>query len=281
MQNTWVRNPPVEEWVETVPAHLRALTATDENAPPQSAYATPEDAQLTGVAGHSMVLVVALHNLPKPCADLTRTMMLPGLKLWLDDLELRHHPLLRRDAPDVKGSAAREIPTEMRESQKREGLGFSHAMLLAVSDSEPPELDQTRLLRLIIGITHDDNFAACDFLAPGLNPQIEHIVQVSCPGLSKSNWRPALPERVSGAAGKVRSGITHDQVSDRSLGVGTVNGNAKSVATASGSIAARESTFHLPGAGHLTISGQRSRLISYILTGQMLTFVASEHEKDP
>ena len=36
MQNAWVRNPPVEQWVETVPAHLRALTATDENAPPQS-----------------------------------------------------------------------------------------------------------------------------------------------------------------------------------------------------------------------------------------------------
>jgi hypothetical protein len=29
MQNTWVRNPPVEEWVETIPAHHRALTATD------------------------------------------------------------------------------------------------------------------------------------------------------------------------------------------------------------------------------------------------------------
>src|SRR6266567_9092917 len=29
MQNTWVRNAPVEQWVETVPSHLRALTATD------------------------------------------------------------------------------------------------------------------------------------------------------------------------------------------------------------------------------------------------------------
>jgi len=28
MQNTRVWNPPVEQWVETVPAHLRALTAT-------------------------------------------------------------------------------------------------------------------------------------------------------------------------------------------------------------------------------------------------------------
>jgi len=29
MQDMRVRNPPIEQWVETVPAHLRALTATD------------------------------------------------------------------------------------------------------------------------------------------------------------------------------------------------------------------------------------------------------------
>jgi hypothetical protein len=85
-----------------------------------------------GVTGNCMVLVVALHNLPKPCAHLTRTMMLTVLKLRLDSFQLRNHPLLRRNAPDVKGSAAREISTKMRESQKREGLGFSLATLLPV-----------------------------------------------------------------------------------------------------------------------------------------------------
>ena len=29
MQDTGVRNPPVEQWVKTIPADLRALTATD------------------------------------------------------------------------------------------------------------------------------------------------------------------------------------------------------------------------------------------------------------
>ena len=29
MQNMRVRNPPVQQWVETIPSHLRALTATD------------------------------------------------------------------------------------------------------------------------------------------------------------------------------------------------------------------------------------------------------------
>src|SRR5215510_11888420 len=148
MQDVRVRNPPVEQWVEAVPAHLRALTATDQNAPPQSAYATPEDAQLTGVTGHSMVLVITLHDLPKPCAALTRMMMFPVLKLGLHDGELRNHPLLRGDSPDIESSTAREISAKMRESQKREGLGLSLATLLPVSDGEPPELDQTRLLRM-------------------------------------------------------------------------------------------------------------------------------------
>jgi hypothetical protein len=52
------------------------------------------------------------------------------------------------DAPDIKGSVAREISAKMRESQKREGLGFSLATLLPVSDGEPPELDQARLVRV-------------------------------------------------------------------------------------------------------------------------------------
>jgi len=29
MQNTRLRNPSVQQWVETVPSHLRAWTATD------------------------------------------------------------------------------------------------------------------------------------------------------------------------------------------------------------------------------------------------------------
>jgi len=148
MQNTGLWNPPIQQWVKTVPPHLRTLTATDQSAPPQSAYATPEDTQLTRVAGHSMVLVITLHNLPKPSAHLTRAMMLPVLQLCLDDSKLRNHPLLRRNAPDVKGPAAHEMSTEMREPQKRKGLGFSLATPLSIPDGEPPELDQTRLVRM-------------------------------------------------------------------------------------------------------------------------------------
>jgi hypothetical protein len=81
----------------------------------------------------------------------------------------------------------------MREPQKRKGLRFSLATPLLIPDGEPPELDQTRLVRVqfqtepyqpfpklrqeplgvgsilkahhkIIGITDDDDIAPCDFL---------------------------------------------------------------------------------------------------------------------
>jgi hypothetical protein len=76
MHNARLRNPPVQQWVETVPSHLRALTPTAQTAPPQSTYATPEDAQLARVAGHCVVLVVTLNDLPKPCADVICAMVL-------------------------------------------------------------------------------------------------------------------------------------------------------------------------------------------------------------
>ena len=95
-----------------------------------------------------MVLVVAQHNLAQPCTDLGRTMMLPALKLSLDGFELRDHPLLRRNPPDDESSVADALPTEVGETQKREGFWFSLSPLLPVTSGEPPELDQSCLVRM-------------------------------------------------------------------------------------------------------------------------------------
>jgi hypothetical protein len=94
MHSAGLGNPPVQNWGETSPSHLRALAATDKDAPPQPANATTKDAQLNRVTRNGMVLVIAQHNLAKPCTDLGRTMMLPALKLGLDGFELRDHSLL-------------------------------------------------------------------------------------------------------------------------------------------------------------------------------------------
>src|SRR5215471_14146929 len=147
MQNSGYWNPPSRERIETIPCHRGALTATDQNAPPQSANTTHEDTQLTGITGNGMILVVAHHNLPKPSTNLDRTMMLPNAKFSLDGFQLRGHPLLRRDPPDDKWSGG-ELPTEVGETQEREGFWFSLATPLSVSSGVPPELDQPCLIRV-------------------------------------------------------------------------------------------------------------------------------------
>src|ERR1035437_1753018 len=95
-----------------------------------------------------MVLVVAQHNLAKPCTDHGRTMMLPALKLGLNGFELRDHSLLRRNPPDDESSVAVALPTEVSETQEREGLWFSLSSLFPVTSGEPPELDQSCLARM-------------------------------------------------------------------------------------------------------------------------------------
>jgi len=126
-------------------------------------------------------------------------MMLPSLELSLDGFEFRDHPLLRRNPPDDEGSVLAALPTVVSETQEGEGLWFSLATLLPVSSGEPPELDQSCLVRVqfqtelcqpfpklsdeqlgfssvlkahhkIVCVTDDDHIALRDFLTPGLDP---------------------------------------------------------------------------------------------------------------
>ncbi len=95
-----------------------------------------------------MVLVITQHDLPEPCTDFGHAIMRPALKLSLDGFELRDHPLLRRDPPDDEYSITDALPTEVSKTQEREGLWFSLSPLLPVSGGEPPELDQSCLVRM-------------------------------------------------------------------------------------------------------------------------------------
>src|SRR4030095_15982737 len=106
-----------------------------------------EDAQLVAVTRNGMVFVIPQHNFPKPNTNLGRTMMLPAPKFSLNGFKLRHHPLLRRDPPDDEWSSA-ELPTDVGETWEREGLRFSLATALPVSNGVPSELDQPRFVRV-------------------------------------------------------------------------------------------------------------------------------------
>jgi hypothetical protein len=75
-------------------------------------------------------------------------MMLPALKLSLNGFKLRDHPLLRRNPPNDESSAAVELPTEVSETQEREGFWFSFPTIFLVSGSKPPEFNQSCLVRM-------------------------------------------------------------------------------------------------------------------------------------
>src|SRR4051794_15622552 len=90
MQDAGWRNPSFQQRGETISSHLRAFATTDQNTPPQAANATPEETQLSRVTGHGVVLVITHDDLPKPFADLARTVMLPALQLGLNGFELRN-----------------------------------------------------------------------------------------------------------------------------------------------------------------------------------------------
>ena len=95
-----------------------------------------------------MVLVVTQHNLPKPRTDIGYAIMHPALKLNLDGFKLRNHSLLRSDPPYGEGPALVALPTVVGKAQEGEGLWFFLSPRSPVASGEPPELDQSSLVRI-------------------------------------------------------------------------------------------------------------------------------------
>jgi hypothetical protein len=114
---------------------------------PQSADALSEGAQPLDVAGYPVVLVVASDDLPEPCTDVAWAVMQAAAQLSSDSLELRHHPLFRREPPDGEGVRFAASPTAVGKALDVERLWFSLPLPRSVSGCEAPELDQPRLLR--------------------------------------------------------------------------------------------------------------------------------------
>jgi hypothetical protein len=124
MQDSGYGYPPVENRSQGFPPLLGTLAAADEDIPPESIDALSEGAQLTDIPGNSMVFVLAIDQLPKPCTNLTDAIMLPAEKLNLDGLQLRNHSLFRCNPPDGEGIGLVASPAVVGEAQEREGLRF-------------------------------------------------------------------------------------------------------------------------------------------------------------
>ena len=79
----WRRRPRdwqrASVWDLTIPAHPDALAATDQNVPPEPAYASTEDAQLSRVTWNGVVSVgPCLTRAAEPPADQFGTLALPA-----------------------------------------------------------------------------------------------------------------------------------------------------------------------------------------------------------
>src|SRR6516162_11151531 len=207
VQDFRTRYPPFEQRSESLPPFVGTLTAACEYLIPQPVDALPEGAQLPNISGHRVVLVVAVDDLPKPCTDLARASMHPAAKLDLDGLELRNHPLLRRNTPDGEGIGLVAPPTVVGEAQEGERLWFSRATPLPISGSIAPELDQPGLVRMefqaelrqpflellkephsigsileaqpsVVSVADDDDIALRHLSAPDIRPQVENVMKV-------------------------------------------------------------------------------------------------------
>jgi hypothetical protein len=164
-----------------------------------------EGPQSSGIARHGVVGAVAYDHRTEPCPGLRDGPMASLSQLGLERRELGSHPLLDRVAVDLE-APLQSRPTDVGEPQKGEGLRLPLASPFSVLAREASKLDQASLvgvkleaeacqslaqlpqtsLRLcpmlepndeVIGIAHDDHVALV-LAAPGLDPEIEHVVEV-------------------------------------------------------------------------------------------------------
>jgi hypothetical protein len=156
----------------------------------------PEHTHPSLVTRNSVVLVIALDDLPEPLTYFRYRLVLPADQLRFQCSEFRHHPLPCRFAPDNECPVALALPTIVREAQERESFRLSLAPLLPISFGVFAELDQPSLFRMqfqtklrqplpkhlekaigirsalethheVIGVAYDNDVAASQFPAPG------------------------------------------------------------------------------------------------------------------
>ena len=178
----------------------------DQQAPPESDRPRAKCRQTVSVSRYRVVVEVTLHDRPKPLARLRYRFVHPSTQLLLNFQQLGPHPFAHRLALQSIAPVP-VLPADMRESQKVERLGFPFSSLFPVSLGEPPELNPARFVwvqlqpklqqplpkfhqesvcvrqmlkpdNVIVGVPDDNDVASRALLAPGVHPQVEHVMQI-------------------------------------------------------------------------------------------------------
>src|SRR5215510_6577603 len=88
VQDPGTRNPAIDQRPEPVPSHPGPLTPSPERAVPPPDDLSPEAVETIHVAGHCVVVEVALHDGPQPPPDIDDGRMPASSKLLLQLREL-------------------------------------------------------------------------------------------------------------------------------------------------------------------------------------------------
>ena len=147
MEHAWSRQPPLGNRKCALPRHSALLAAAAQNVPPHAKHPFSEHAEAVQIPGYCVVVEVALHNCAEPGAGVRYGVVHACAELLLDLLQLCPHTLADRHALYTETSVS-VSSADVREAQKIERLRFAFPSSRPIFFGKPPELDQTRFIRM-------------------------------------------------------------------------------------------------------------------------------------
>src|ERR1035441_9591066 len=147
VEHAWRRKPPLGNREHALPRQPTLLTAAAQNVPPHAKHPFSEHAEAVQIPGYCVVVEVALHNCAEPCAGVRNSVVHTCAELLLDLLQLSPHTLADRHALHAKTSVP-VFSADVREAQKIERLRLAFPSSRPIFFGEPPELNQTRFVRM-------------------------------------------------------------------------------------------------------------------------------------
>lgn len=199
--------PAVNKPPHPVPGHAAVLTPPRERAMPEAAHLKPKDVQRVAVCGHAVMADVPTDDCTQPCAyDRDGVVHAPS-EFGLHRIQLGLQSLATRLPPHRETSIALLLPADGREAEEVDRLRLPESALPPVVGRLGAEFQQPRLLGMpfqvtlpkpfgefcpesvgirldlesqhgVIRIPDDDDVAGGVPLAPCLDPQVTHVVEI-------------------------------------------------------------------------------------------------------
>ena len=201
------RKPATDQPLHSIPAYEPGLAPSRQGAAPKPADLESERLQRRHVHGHPVVVEMPTHNRAQPARHFRDRNVHSSLKL---DFHLAQLPLqsLAHRLPQNGKHPVTSLPSaNVRKAEKVECLRFPFSTLLSVSSRKAAEFQQARLVGMqfqlelpkslrhldpepygirlllkshhdVIGEPHDDHVAAGLLPTPGLDPKVEHVMQI-------------------------------------------------------------------------------------------------------